>query len=566
MKKNIAIYYIPLGFIFQQQALPMQCQITEKQIPTIKQIPLSNESEAYRGYKVALDKIKNHAKNKNIIGASYAELINVSKKQVKKFYAVHSEDGFNNVKNSAFNEVYINEMRREDPDLKIINRISKETLQKNEQYILNIYTYNHRLGMNKTNEYLQNFYKNTKQYNIKSKIYLSSNTDLVLEKTHFNTNYAIIENTANNNELYTFISKQSEFIPVKSDTKGANLFSINDALTKFTGADSVYYLHVLVPTIASEVNSWFHNKQTSSYKLEQDGQILNYNIKKYKISAGEIHPVDIISIELKEAKKQYNLYNSLLIKKEDAQNNKSAIFQVKFDKPNSFIEPRNILTDTTPGKRHFDTFKAAFDKIKVKIKNPLETTFKEKHLVEESRKKFLSELNPLNKTKIRTVSYAVLELSTNSSTLIGEIPNEYFTVSGSNITFKNNENSKQYFANYTNENTKLPAFKVEDKNNFFLNEVNSLQSNLEKDQLIDSSLREINTNQREADAEIKILETLLNKTEKTGINTEGKLTIYSSLPVCLSCTNAFHYFNRLRPEIKVDILQIHPKNMKELYN
>ena len=568
MIKNLSFYSIPLVFIFQPKALPVQCHITEEQIPTIKQIPLSNESEAYRGYKVALDKIKNHAKNKNIISAAYAELINIKRKEVKKYYAVQSEDGFNNVKNSGFNEVYINEMRTEDPDSKIINRISKDNIQKNEQYILNIYSYNNKKLPNKTNDYLQNFYKNTKQYNIKSKIYLSSNSDLILEKSQYNTNYAIIENISKNDELYTFISKQKEFIPVKSNTNGANLFPISDALTKFTGAESVYYLHVLVPNKANQVNSWFHNRETSSYKLEADGFIQNIGVKKYKIKEGEIHPVDVVSIDLNEAKKQYKIYNSLLIKKEDLQNNKSAIFQIKFDKPSSFIEPKNIIADTPLGKKQFDTFKAALDKIRIKIKNPVETTFtgNDKTSVEDLRKKYLNDLTLSNNGNVKTIAYAILELSTKSTPLVGEIPIEYFTVSGTNIKFNNNEKTKQYFVNYSAENTKLPAFKVEDTNNFFLNEINSLQSNLEKDKLIDASNREINTNQRDADAEIKILETLLNKTEKSGINTEGKLIIYSSLPVCLSCTNAFHYFNRLRPDLKVEIYQVMPKNLKDLYN
>ena len=73
-------------------------------------------------------------------------------------------------------------------------------------------------------------------------------------------------------------------------------------------------LHVIVPKEAADVNSWFYDRNASHYKISQDGVIQNVGIKNIKSQKGKYIP-DIISIELKEVRKQYKLYNSLMIKK-----------------------------------------------------------------------------------------------------------------------------------------------------------------------------------------------------------------------------------------------------------
>ncbi len=572
--KIISILLFLLFFLNHKiSSYAVSCQFTTESSITTKQIQVNQDSEALKYFKIAFEKIQTATKNPEIKNAAYAELINTKNNGVKKYYALFPADSFQHSKNTAKNELYLNSNTNENPDLKIIKQIATETLDKDTYYILNLYILTQESNYNEAHKYIKTNFNPYKSNKIKVKIYTANNTQMLQEKVQYKTNYAIIENSNKNDELYTFISTQEQFKIVKANMNdNINLFSISDALNRYTGSEQInYYLHVIVPKEATDVNSWFYDRNASHYKISQDGVIQNVGIKKYKVSEGEVHPVDIISIELKEARKQYKLYNSLMIKKEDQQNNKSVIYQLKFDKPSSFLEPKNIILDNNNGKHTFNKFKLAVNEIRSKISNVNETSFTgiENSKKEESRKKYINGLNYYSDSSRKTVAYATFEATKKATNLNNEyflIPSEFYSISGSAIIFKNTDSSKKYFANYNYNNHKLPSFKVEDSNDFFKTEINQLQANLEKDKLIDGAAREIRSNQRDADAEIKILESFIEKTEKIGNKTEGRLVVYSSLPVCLSCKNAFNYFSRLRPAVKVEIFQVQPRNLKELYN
>lgn len=568
MKKSIKLYLFSKIFLFFDNSHAIHCQATKYDVPTVKQIQLSENSEAYTNFKIGFDKIKLYSKEKNFLNASYAELINLKTKVSKKFYAIDASAGIQQPKTSGSNEFYINDSNYGDSDLKIIKKISNEKIIKSDPYILNIYSYNHRKDLIKTSEHLNRYFEFSKNYNVKPKIYITDSINYINQYLQFKTNYAIIESINKNEEIFTFLSNQSKFTAIKANENNSDVYPISDVLNRFTGTNGNYYLHIALPKDAAKTNSWLYTKESSSYNISPNGVIPGVGINKYKISAGEIHPVDIITIELNEARKQYKLYNSIMIKQENSHSNKNAIFQIKFDKPSSFLQPQTIDLESHRGNKKFTELKNAVKVIREKISDKSETSFivNDYSRSEEIRKRYLDGLNSSTSGSKKTIAYAIYENSriNNSENFSDKI--EFYTVSGSNISFKNEENSKIVFANYTNENTKLPSFKVEDTRDYFKNEINKLQANLEKDSIIDGANREINSNQRDADAEIKILESILNKTENTGIKTEGKLTIYSSLPVCLSCNNAFQYFNRLRPEVKVEIFQINSKDLKNLYN
>lgn len=568
MKKIIKLYLCSNYLLFFNNSHAVHCQSTQFEVPTVKQIQLSENSEAYINFKTGFDKIKMYTKDKNFSNASYAELINLKTKVYKKYYAIDSPVGLQKPKISNSNEYFINDNYQGDSDLKIIKNVSNEKILRSDLYILNIYSYNRRKDLIKTNEYINKYYEISKNYNVKSKIYVTDKFDSINQNYLFKTNYTIIENINKNDDIYTFISNQSKFIPIKANENNSELFPINEVLNRFTGTNGTYYLHIALPKEAVDTNQWLFTKEASSYRISPDGIIKGPEISKYKISEGEIHPVDIITIELNEAKKQYQLYNSLMIKQENTQANKNAIYQIKFDKPSSFSQPRILNIENNRGNKHFENLKNAVKRIREKIADKNETTFlvNDSSKSEEIRKRYLDGLNSSTPGSKKTIAYAIYENLKQSDKIEKNAKFELFTVSGSNINFKNTDNENIFFSNYSGDSAKLPSFKVEDSRDFFKNEINKMQANLEKDSIIDGANKEINSNQRDADAEIKILESILNKSSNTGINTEGKLTIYSSLPVCLSCNNAFQYFNRLRPKISVEIFQVNSRDLKELYN
>ncbi len=573
MKIINRLLFLVFFLVFQISGFAVSCQFTTDSSITTKQIQLTQDSEAFKFFKIAFEKIQNLSKNSDIKNAAYAELVNIKKNSVKKYYALSAPEGLINTKNLGKNELFLNTNSNDPPDLKIIKQIANETLDNDSYYILNLYILSHESNYNEAHKFIKTNFNPNKSNKIKVKIYTTNNSQILQEKIQYKTNYAIIENNSKNDELYTFITTQPQFKIVKaSPNDNMNLFHITDALNRYTGSEQLnYYLHVVVPKEVVNVNSWFYERNSSHYKISLDGIIQNVGIKKYKVAEGEVHPVDVMSIELKEARKQYKLYNSLMMKKEDPQSSKSVIYQLKFDRPSSFIEPKNVLLENSNGKQIFDKFKQAVGEIRTKISDSNETSFIgiENAKKEESRRKYIEGLNYKSDSSRKTVAYATFEASKKATNLNNEyflIPSEFYSVSGSAIIFKNTDSNKKYFSNYNQSNQKLPSFKIEDSNDFFKTEINQLQANLEKDKLIDAAAREIRSNQRDADAEIKILESFLEKTEKIGNKTEGRLIIYSSLPVCLSCKNAFNYFSRLRPAVKVEIFQILPKNLRELYN
>lgn len=579
MKIIIKVSFFLSISVYGDQLYAVNCSVTAKQIQ------IRQETEAYQAFKTGLDKIMRSTVSNHSNTLAYAELINIRTKEISKYYATYNSNTFKRLLNKSGNEFYVDNNVNENPDLKIIKKIAAQALKTQENYILNIFVLHQMQNYNETHQYINDFLpKNVK---IKPKVYITNKDSILYENRKLNTHYVIIDNNNySNNTIYTLISDSDKFKSINAtNSKPFSLYLMKDVINRYNvKLGKKEYLHFILPKEYSAANSWLYETPTSQFKIEYKNTIKEIGTNEYFLSSGELHQVDTISIELSEAKKQYNLYNSILVSKENSENSRNVLFQIRFDKPKTFTEEKIINLNNQNGKEKseqlkFDQLKNALFTIRDKIKNKNESQFNSNNLANDNRirQQFLDSLSANTPESKKTISYAKYELpkiispealqKTNNSNIKLEVyndyPTEYYSISGIKIDFNNNNKSKIYFANYDHDNAKLPSFKIDDEK---LNEINLIQSSLEKDKSIDAASKDLQGNQRDSDAELKILESFLNKTSKTGFSTEGKLTIYTSLLTCTSCSNAYIYFSRLRPHVQVEVYTLTKKDQMKLYN
>ena len=397
----------------------------------------------------------------------------------------------------------------------------------------------------------------------------------------------IIQISNDHEKVFLVINDIEHFETINSENQN-KIFEIKNDLRKYIKNPSDKYFHFIF-TEASKTNAEVEGLNPNLFTLEE------INMGIYQVKSGKILPHDTITISIREAMKQIDKRQTILINYTNSDRSKVVKYLLNFKKlyseikTNTEIQAQENLpkldeeimnTNSEQGKIEFQKFKNALLLLKETINNPEKTEMIVKSVdttgnpenvgiqlqrkKSEAREKLLRTLeDKKNEVKLnsrdhnvkKTISYAEYYLNGQKNPI-----KKFYSISGENFRFIGSDHQgENVFVNVKKSNFNFPY--ITPSENPLKNMQRILQANLAIKEGNSLDLKET----RFSDSEAKILETFIDITNNTGVQSQGLLKIYTSKPACISCKNVYHFFKEYRPKVDLKVYTLSEFDNSELY-